>query len=103
MSARIYRPAKTATSSGKARTDAWVLEFASDNAKDIDPLMGWTSSGDTQSQVVLSFDTKEEALAFAAAKGLEPTVVDPQPRAFNVRPGGYGENFATSRRGPWTH
>jgi len=29
--------------------------------------------------------------------------VEPQKRATNVRPGGYGENFATNRRGVWTH
>ena len=48
MRARIYRPAKTAMQSGTAKTKAWVLEFAPESAREIDPLMGWTSSDDTQ-------------------------------------------------------
>ena len=53
MRARIYKPAKTAMSSGMGKTHDWVLEFAPAEARDIDPLMGWTSSGDTQSQLDL--------------------------------------------------
>lgn len=103
MRARIYRPAKTAMSSGTAKTREWVLEFTNQHGRDIDPLMGWTSSSDTQSQVKLSFDTKEAALDYAAEKGIEASVTEPKPRKVNVRPGGYGENFATNRRGAWTH
>jgi hypothetical protein len=51
MRARIYQPARTAMSSGTAKTKHWVLEFASETARGIDPLMGWTSSTDTQTQV----------------------------------------------------
>ena len=103
MPARIYRPAKTAMSSGTAKTHAWVLEFAPDSAREIDPLMGWTSSGDTQAQVRLRFPTKEAALAYAAEKGIEAVVTEPHARKPNIRPGGYGDNFATNRRVPWTH
>jgi hypothetical protein len=79
------------------------LEYANDEAREIDPLMGWTGSGDTQSQVRLKFETKEAAIAYAEANGIEATVSEPQKRAHNIRKGGYGENFATNRRGPWTH
>ena len=103
MRARIYRPAKSAMSSGTAKTKRWVLDFARDSAREIDPLMGWTSSTDTQSQVRLTFDTKEEALAYAREHGIDAIVTDPKPRQPNVRKGGYGENFATNRRGAWTH
>lgn len=103
MRARIYKPAKTAMSSGTAKTRDWVLEFAPAAARDIDPLMGWTSSGDTQSQVKLRFETREAALAYAEAHGIDAQVVEPKPRKPNIRPGGYGENFATNRRGAWTH
>ena len=48
MVARIYKPAKTAMQSGVARTKRWILEYAPENARQIDPLMGWTSSDDTQ-------------------------------------------------------
>ncbi|NBR54005.1 MAG: ETC complex I subunit [Rhodobacteraceae bacterium] len=103
MRARIYRPAKTAMSSGMAKTQQWVLEYAPASAREIDPLMGWTSSDDTQSQVKLRFDSKEAALDYAADKGIEVVVLEPKTRKPNLRPMGYGENFATSRRGPWTH
>lgn len=103
MRARIYQPAKTAMQSGTAKTHLWVLEFAPASEREVDPLMGWTSSSDTQSQVKLRFDSKEAAVAYAQSKGIEAEVVDPKPRKHNVRPGGYGENFATNRRGAWTH
>lgn len=103
MPARIYRPSKTAMSSGTARTRAWVLDFAPETARDIDPLMGWTSSSDTQSQVRLRFPTKEAAVEYAREHGIEAVVVDPKVRKPTVRLRGYGENFATDRRGAWTH
>ncbi|MCH2168325.1 MAG: ETC complex I subunit [Oceanicola sp.] len=103
MRARIYRPAKTAMQSGTAKTKAWVLEFAPESAREIDPLMGWTSSDDTQAQVRLRFDSKAAAQAYARAKGIEATVIEPQTRKPVIRAGGYGENFATHRRTVWTH
>lgn len=103
MRARIYRPAKNAMTSGMAKTRKWVLEFVQDSAREVDPLMGWTSSTDTQSQVRLKFATKEEALEYASAHGIDAQVAEPKSRAANIRSGGYGENFATNRRGAWTH
>jgi NADH dehydrogenase len=85
------------------RTREWVLEFAPAAAREIDPLMGWTSSSDTQAQVRLRFPTKEAAQAYAASKGYEVTVVEPKSRRPNIRARGYGENFATDRKGAWTH
>ncbi|SFM57251.1 ETC complex I subunit [Shimia aestuarii] len=103
MIARIYQPARTAMSSGTAKTKIWVLEYGPSEARDIDPLMGWTGSGDTQSQVKMRFATKEAAVEYAREKGIEAQVMEPQKRKANIRPGGYGENFATNRKGPWTH
>jgi len=103
MRARIYKPARTAMSSGTAKTKSWVLDYMNDEGRDIDPLMGWTSSTDTQSQVRLTFDSKEAALAYALEHGINVVVKEPNPRKTNVRQGGYGENFATDRRGVWTH
>jgi hypothetical protein len=103
MRARIYQPARTAMSSGTAKTHHWILEYAPDQARQLDPLIGWTGSGDTQAQVRLSFPTKDEALDYAREQGLEAVVTEPHKRQPNIRPGGYGENFATSRRVPWTH
>lgn len=103
MRARIYQPARTAMSSGQGKTKHWVLEFAASAPREVDPLMGWTSSTDTQAQVRLRFDTKEEALDYAKENGIEAVVTEPKTRKPNVRPGGYGENFATNRRTVWTH
>ncbi len=103
MPARIFKPAKTAMSSGAAKTRSWVLEYAPENAREIDPLMGWTSSADTQSQVRLRFSTKVAALDYAKEHGIDAVVTEPKTRKPNIRAGGYGENFATNRRGPWTH
>jgi len=103
MRARIYQPAKTAMQSGTAKTHSWVLEYAPAAAREVDPLMGWTSSGDTQTQVKLRFASREEALAYAEAQGIEAVVTEPKPRRAIIRPRGYGENFATDRKGAWTH
>jgi hypothetical protein len=89
--------------SGTAKTRTWVLEFAPASAREVDPLMGWTSSSDTQSQVKMTFESKAAALEYAQANGIEVIVQDPKIRRANIRAGGYGENFATNRRGVWTH
>ena len=103
MRARIYQPARTAMQSGTAKTHQWVLDFAPATTREVDPLMGWTSSDDTQAQVRLRFDSREAAIAYAAEKGIEVDVTDPKPRKPVIRQRGYGENFATDRKGVWTH
>jgi len=103
MRARIYQPAKTAMQSGQAKTHHWVLEYAPATPREIDPLMGWTSSADTQAQVHLRFDSREAAEDYARRNGIDAVVIQPKKRKPNVRPSGYAENFATDRRGAWTH
>ena len=103
MRARIYKPARNAMQSGSAKSKRWVLEFAPASRREVDPLMGWTSSNDTQSQVKLRFDSKESALDYAQDNGIEAVVSEPKTRKANIRAGGYGENFATHRRTVWTH
>lgn len=103
MRVRIFKPARTAMQSGTARTKSWVMEFPPADKRALDPLMGWTSSGDTQSQVCMHFATREEAEAYATENKLDYVVQATQRRAHNIRPRGYGENFASDRRGSWTH
>ncbi|WP_312529063.1 ETC complex I subunit [Paracoccus sp. (in: a-proteobacteria)] len=103
MRVRIYQPARNAMQSGMAKTKGWFLVFPQADARDIDPLMGWTSSDDTQSQVRLRFETRKQAEEYAREHGLDYEVIEPQARHANIRPRGYGENFATDRRAPWTH
>ncbi|GHE02990.1 ETC complex I subunit [Defluviimonas sp. 20V17] len=103
MRARIYQPARNAMQSGLAKTHQWVLDFAPESPRGIDPLMGWTSSPDTQSQVRLRFHSREEAEEYAREHGIDYVVVPPHSRKANIRLRGYGENFASDRRGAWTH
>ena len=103
MFAKIYQPAKSAMTSGQAQTHGWVLEFTPQARRTIDPLMGWTGSSDMAAQVRLSFDTLEAAQDYAARHGLAHQVVEPKRRKPVIRPKGYGANFATERRGAWTH
>lgn len=99
--ARIYKPAKTAMQSGRARTHKWVLEFEPRTARGVEPLMGWTSSGDMNAQVTLRFDTREEAIAYAEKHGIDFQLYEPkrQPRLLKT----YADNFKYGRSEPWTH
>ena len=78
MTARIYKPAKTAMQSGTATTRSWVLDYEPEEPKEVEPLMGWTSSGDTRQQVRLRFDSKEEAIAYCERHGIPHQVFDPR-------------------------
>ena len=102
MLARIFRPSKTAMQSGKAKTKDWVLEFEPSAARRSDPLMGWTQTSDTaSSQVVLSFDTKEEAVRYAEQHGIAFQLFDDKPAKRIIK--AYSDNFAFGRKIPWTH
>ncbi|MEN9063096.1 ETC complex I subunit [Ponticoccus litoralis] len=103
MPARIYKPARTAMSSGQGKTKHWILEYTPASARSVDPLMGWTSSDDTQAQVRLRFDSREAALAYAKDNGIDAQVLEPKTRKPNIRARGYAENFAVDRRSAWTH
>ena len=91
MPARIYQPPKNAMQSGRAGTDGWVLEFVPAEAKKPDPLMGWAGSGDTQTQVVLTFDSVDEAQTYAAKYGIEARVIPTPPRKLKLQ--AYADNF----------
>ena len=101
MLARIYRPAKTTMQSGRARTKDWVLEFEPATARTPDPLMGWTSSDDMNGQVRLSFDSSEEAVAYAQRHGIPFRLSSVEERRPIIK--AYADNFAYNRKQPWTH
>ena len=101
MSARIYKPARTAMQSGRAKTKDWVVDFEPEQPRTVEPLMGWTSSGDMRQQVRLTFDSKEEAIAYCERHGIAYQVFEAKPSA---RHGiAYADNFAHRRRDAWTH
>lgn len=101
MTARIYKPARTAMQSGTARTKRWALDFEPSEPCEVEPLMGWTSSGDMLQQVRLRFDTKEEAIAYCERRGIAYVVREPDVPSRRVV--AYSDNFSFSRRTPWTH
>lgn len=88
---RIFQPSKTAMQSGRANSKAWMLRFESRAPKVTDPLMGWTGSADTGTQLRLRFASREDAIAYAERNGFAYTVDEPQAR--RVRPKSYAENF----------
>ena len=101
MTARIFKPAKNAMQSGRAKTREWQLDYEPEQPRAIEPLMGWTSSGDMRQQVRLQFATLEEAVAYAERHGVPYQVFD--PKAPERRPIAYSDNFAFKRRDAWTH
>jgi NADH dehydrogenase ubiquinone Fe-S protein 4 len=101
MTARIYKPARTAMQSGHANTREWVLDYEPEEPRVVESLMGWTSSGDMKSQLRLTFATKEEAVAYAERHGIPYQVFEAkQPTRHGLS---YADNFAFTRRGAWTH
>ena len=101
MPARIYKPSKTAMQSGFANTKAWVLDFEPEAPRHVEPLMGWTSSGDMRQQLHLRFDTKEEAIAYCERRGVPYQVTENVPLKRRIM--SYADNFSFKRRDAWTH
>lgn len=101
MLARIYSPARNAMQSGKAKTGFWVLQYAPEKAKMIDPLMGYTATADMKSQIRVEFETREEAIAYAQKNGIPYQVEEShQPKRRKIS---YSDNFRSDRKQPWTH
>lgn len=101
MTARIFKPAKNAMQSGNATSKEWRLDYEPEQPRAIEPLMGWTSSGDMKQQITLRFETKEEAVAYCERRGIPYQVIEPQDRVRRVV--AYADNFAFRRDEPWTH
>ena len=101
MTARIYRPSPNAMQSGRGKSKDWVLVHEPASPRGIEPLMGYTASADTQSQVRLSFDTLEDAEGYARNNGI-PYSVQPAHSSTPKRTS-YSDNFRADRKTPWTH
>ena len=101
MTIKIYKPAKTAMQSGLGKTKKWLAEYISevDNVKD--SLMGWNSSLDTQSQIKVFFDTKEQAIAWVKKNNYQFYVEETKIRKIKIK--SYAANFDINRKEPWTH
>ncbi len=103
QTARIHRTPKSAMQSGRAHTGAWTLQFEPAEPKRIDPLTGWSGSGDTRAQVRLAFPTAEAAIAYAKAKGWAYEVENPPAARAEIKPKSYADNFRFGRTDNWTH
>ena len=101
MTARIFKPAKNAMQSGRAKTREWQLDYEPEQPRAVEPLMGWTSSGDMKQQLTIRFETKEDAVAYCEREGIAYQVIEPKASAH--RQAAYSDNFAFRRGEPWTH
>lgn len=89
--ARISELDRRTTQSGKANSGLWLLEFERQEALRPDPLTGWNGSGDTNTQVRITFKSKDEAIAFAERRGLEYHLVPAAPVKMKIQ--AYADNF----------
>ncbi|KAL0075464.1 ETC complex I subunit conserved region-domain-containing protein [Phycomyces blakesleeanus] len=94
--ARIFRPAKTATQSGKNGSRTWRVEFdiLEDGNRWENPLMGWASSSDYMQSLAMKFPTKEAAIKFAEKEGWRYEVVEPKVAKFVKK--SYADNYKFS-------
>ena len=76
--------------SGIRNTKYWILEFDTLN-NGIDPLMGWESSRDTMSEVILEFETCEQAVHYAKKNNIDYYIIEPKKRKLIKK--SYTENF----------
>ena len=89
--ARIVEEQRKTTQSGKAQDGRWTLEFERQQPQRPDPLTGWNGSGDTRTQVRLSFACKDDAVAYAQSLGLDFHVVPAAPVSLKLQ--AYADNF----------
>lgn len=89
--ARIVEIDRKTTQSGRANAGLWVLEFERSEAQRPDPLTGWNGSGDTSTQVRITFATKDEAVAYAERRGIPYHIVPATPAKLKIQQ--YADNF----------
>ena len=89
--ARIVEADRKTTQSGKANSGLWLLEFERQKPLRPDPLTGWNGSGDTRTQLRLSFASKDDAIAYAVKHGLDYHVVPAAPISLKLQ--AYADNF----------
>ena len=95
MKARIFKPSRHTMQVGRAKMRDWILEYEPSSSRFVDPLMAWTTSTQTNTQVRLKFKTKEAAVAYALDHGIHFTVLPEQP--LKQTPKSYAQNFANDR------
>ena len=88
--AKIYKPSKTAMQSGLAKSDFWIVEYITDDPG-VNPLMGWESSTDTLSELILKFSSKEQAINYAKKNKIDFEIIEEKKRKTVKK--SYSDNF----------
>src|ERR1044072_1587080 len=73
----IFRPARSAMTSGKRGGKRWVLRFERRRPLHIEPLMGWTADADPMADLELKFDSLSAAVRFAEREAIKYRVCHP--------------------------
>ena len=89
--ARISELDRRTTQSGRANAGLWLLEFERTEPQRPDPLTGWNGSGDTNTQVRITFRTKDEAVAYAERNGIAYHLGPATPVKLKIQ--AYSDNF----------
>jgi hypothetical protein len=89
--ARISELERKTTQSGKANAGRWLLEFERQQALRPDPLTGWNGSGDTNTQLRITFETRDAAIAYCDKHGFKYHVVPSAPVRMKLQ--AYADNF----------
>ena len=76
--------------SGLGKSDKWLLEFETKNPT-TNPLMGWESSSDTLTELILEFSTKDLAINYAKKKKIDFEIIEPKKRKTIKK--SYADNF----------
>ena len=78
-----------------------MLNYEPEQPREIEPLMGWTSSGDMRQQVRLCVRHPGGGGRLLRAHGIAYQVFETKPVARRVM--SYSDNFSFKRSEPWTH
>ena len=88
--AKIYKPSQTVMQSGKRNSKKWILEFDTLNTG-VNPLMGWESSTDTYTELILEFNSKDLAIEYAKKNKIDYELIKSNTRKINKK--SYADNF----------
>jgi len=88
--AKIFVPTKNSMQSGLGKSEKWIIEFESE-VSGINPLMGWETSTDTLSELILEFSSKELAVEYAKKNKINFEIIEPQKRKTVKK--SYADNF----------
>ena len=76
--------------SGTKKFDKWIIEFITDKPG-INPLMGWESSTDTNSEIKLEFSSRDLAIDYAKKNKIIYDLIEPKRRKIIKK--SYADNF----------